>query len=166
MIPWVSFVGYSDSGKTTIVAKMVAIFKERGYRVAAIKHAAHGYDMDVPGKDSWQHYRAGADQVILAGVESISSHQRCAEPPSLIDALSLVKDVDIILVEGFKSEAGPKIEIIRQEKYSEPMANTSELLAIVSDVSLQTDVPVFEHEKLDLLADFLANHLHLARGAQ
>lgn len=164
MIPWVSFIGYSDSGKTTIVAKMVAIFKERGFRIAAIKHAAHGYDMDVPGKDSWQHYRAGADQVVLAGADSISLHRRCLVPPDLMDAIGFIQEVDFILVEGFKNEPGPKIEIMRQEKFSERIATAPELIAVVSDIDLNIDVPVFEFEKLDLLADLLIDHFHLKKN--
>lgn len=161
MIPWVGFVGYSDSGKTTVVARMVAIFKQRGYRIAAVKHAAHGYDMDVPGKDSWQHYQAGADQVVLAGAECISMHQRFLEPPALIDALSLIKEVDIILVEGFKTEPGPKIEIIRRNKMNERIVSRSDLLAIVSDADPRSDVPVFGYEQLEQLADFLIGHFGL-----
>lgn len=164
MIPWVSFVGYSDSGKTTIVAKMVAIFSERGYRIAAIKHAAHGYDMDVPGKDSWQHYQAGAEQVVLAGTESISLHKRCATPPVLEDALALVKEADFILVEGFKSEPGPKIEIIRRDKSGERIAQASELIAIVSDMVIQVDIPVFGFDQLERLADYLVDHLGITRS--
>jgi molybdopterin-guanine dinucleotide biosynthesis protein MobB len=138
---------------------MVAIFKQRGFRVAAIKHAAHGYDMDVPGKDSWLHYQAGADQVVLAGAESISMHQRCLKPPVLIDALSLIREVDIILVEGFKTEPGPKIEIIRRDKMNERIVASSELLAIVSDAAPRSDAPVFEYEQLNSWQIFLLDTL-------
>ncbi|MEN6460321.1 MAG: molybdopterin-guanine dinucleotide biosynthesis protein B [Syntrophomonas sp.] len=155
MTPIIGFVGYSNSGKTLVVASMIKILSSRGYRVASLKHASHGYDMDVPGKDSWQHYESGAEKVVVVGPSSFMVHQRCSAPPALNDILSMVNDVDIILLEGFKSEPVPKVVIIREEVQTEVIKIDSEALAVVSDMALKLDIPIFSFEQLDLLADYL-----------
>jgi len=156
MIPVVGFVGYSNSGKTTIVSRLVSILKNRGYRVAAIKHASHGYDMDMPGKDSWQHFEAGADQVLVIGPESYSHHHR--GPANLLDILNRISDVDIILVEGFKSEPVPKIEIISKDDPTRRIHLGEYLQAVVSSEDPHGSVPWFDSDDLNPLADFLAEH--------
>lgn len=155
MIPTVGFVGYSNSGKTTVVSRLVTILKNRGYRVAAIKHASHGYDMDVPGKDSHQHFDAGADQVVLVGPESFSHHHR--GPSQLSDIIGKISDVDIILVEGFKGEPIPKIEIISQNNPDQRIALGDHLQAVISSQDPHDSVPWFAPDDLNQLAEFLIN---------
>lgn len=155
MIPIIGFVGYSNSGKTLVVANMIKILSKRGYRVAAIKHASHGYDMDVPGKDSWQHYESGAEKVVLVGPSSYTMHQRCSVLPSLNDVLSTVTGVDLILLEGFKTESVSKVVIIRKESPSNYLEINSDTLAVVSDMPGDFDVPLFSFEQLDSLADLI-----------
>ncbi|MDD2619688.1 MAG: molybdopterin-guanine dinucleotide biosynthesis protein B [Syntrophomonadaceae bacterium] len=155
MIPVIGFVGYSNSGKTMVVSSMIKILSKRGYRVAAIKHASHGYDIDIPGKDSWQHYESGAQKVIVVGPSSFTIHQRCPTPPELNDILSTVSDVDLILLEGFKHEPHPKIVIIREEYQPEKIGINHEVLAVVSDARANYDIPLFSFEQLDSLADLL-----------
>lgn len=155
MIPTVGFVGYSNSGKTTVVSRLVTILKNRGYRVAAIKHASHGYDMDAPGKDSRQHFDAGADQVVVVGPESFSHHHR--GPSELSDILGKINHVDIILVEGFKGEPIPKIEIISQDNPGHRIELGDRLQAVISSQDPHDSVPWFAPNDLEQLADFLIN---------
>jgi len=156
MVPVVGFVGYSNSGKTTIVSKLVSTLKYRGYRVAAIKHASHGYDMDMPGKDSWQHYSAGADQVVVVGPESFTHHHRGSA--KLLDIIKGISDVDIILVEGFKAEPIPKIEILSQDEPERRIPLDGYLQAVISPLALHEDVPCFNPDDLASLTDFIADH--------
>lgn len=153
MIPVIGFVGYSNSGKTTTVSRLVSILKQRGYRVAAIKHASHGYDMDVPGKDSRQHFDAGAEQVIVVGPDSFSHHHR--GHADLMDVIKCISDVDIILVEGFKGEPIPKIEIFSQDTPGQRIPLGEDLQAVISFQKDLGTVPCFDPNDLDGLANFL-----------
>ncbi|MEN6389211.1 MAG: molybdopterin-guanine dinucleotide biosynthesis protein B [Syntrophomonas sp.] len=156
-IPVIGFFGYSNSGKTTVVAHLIKILAGKGYRVAAIKHAAHGYDMDVPGKDSWQHFNAGAQKVMVVGPDSITTHERfITEPPlpSILERIKVGQDLDLILIEGFKSEPGPKIQVIRDKEAAYPDWNV-DLIATVSDEPFKEGIPSYSLEQLEKLADFL-----------
>lgn len=159
MIPVIGFVGYSNSGKTLVVANLIKILSSRGYRVAALKHASHGYEIDIPGKDSWQHYEAGAEKVVVIGPSSFTIHQRCSTPPTLNDVLGMINDVDLILLEGFKTEPVPKVVIIREEVQTEKIELNSETLAVVSDIDFELEIPLFSFEQLDLLVDYLLDIL-------
>lgn len=139
------------------MAKLIKLLTSRGYRVAAVKHAAHGYDMDIPGKDSWQHFRAGAETVVLVGPDSMTVHERKSEEPRLDDALDIInchQDIDLVLVEGFKSEPGPKIQIVRGDDFI-PEDLDPNSVAIVSDSPLPLELPCFYAQNLDPLADFI-----------
>ncbi len=160
LVPVIGFFGYSNSGKTTVVAKLVKILTTRGYRVAAIKHAAHGYDMDVPGKDSWQHFRAGAETVVLVGPDSMTMHKRTRTESGLVEAVEMIKndpDIELILVEGFKSQPGPKIQILRGEGYTDEDID-QQAIAVVCDGPLPIAPPCFYSHNLDPLADFIVAH--------
>lgn len=154
MIPFVSLVGYSNSGKTTVMASLIRIIKQRGYRVAAVKHASHGYTMDPSGSDSWHYAQAGADQVVVAGPESITTHEFVPNL-NLKDILDRIKNVDVILVEGFKNQPGPKIEIFRSGISADRVPGDDKLLAVVSDTPIAGDSPVFSFGQLEELADFI-----------
>jgi molybdopterin-guanine dinucleotide biosynthesis protein B len=157
MIPVLGFVGYSNSGKTTVVAKLTGILTEMGYQVAVIKHASHGYEMDIPGKDSWQHYQAGAQQVIVVGPDSMSVHERTPNEKALGDVLRKVNNVDFILVEGFKNESGPKIEIVRDPN-SPRIPASPDMIAVISDLPLHADVPIFRLDQLQAAAIFIIEY--------
>lgn len=158
MVQIIGFVGYSDSGKTTVVSTLIEILKRRNYKVAAIKHAAHGYDLDVPGKDSWRHCQAGADTVITVGSDSYTIHERVDSPPSLESVLKKIVGVDFILIEGFKNEPGSKVEIIRRESFEKRIPGNHGLVAVVSDIELEGEIPCFGFAQLEDLADFLIAH--------
>lgn len=154
MIPAIGFVGFSNSGKTTVIASLTGILSRRGYKVAAVKHASHGYDVDIPGKDSWQHFQAGAQKVIVVGPGSLTSHERFDREPELSEILKNINNVDVILIEGFKNEPGPKVEIIRDPE-SPRVHPEGNMVAVVSDHPIADDVPRFASHELDKLADFI-----------
>ncbi|MGI5911025.1 MAG: molybdopterin-guanine dinucleotide biosynthesis protein B [Syntrophomonadaceae bacterium] len=151
----IRFVGYSDSGKTTVVSNLIKILKRRGYRVAAIKHAAHGYNVDIPGKDSWLHYQAGADKVVTVGPESLTTHERIDFPLSLGAVLKRISEVDFILIEGFKNEGGSMVEVVRQESLERRITYNRDLAAIVSDIEFAETVPRFTFDQMEELVDYL-----------
>ncbi len=98
-IPIVCVVGRSKSGKTTLLEKMIILLKQRGYRVATIKHHSHrGFDMDVPGKDTWRHARAGSDHVIIAAPDKVATIRRVSVEPTLDALAATIAEVDIILI--------------------------------------------------------------------
>lgn len=160
MIPLIFIAGYANSGKTTVAERLVRSLKAREYRVAAIKHAAHGYKSDAEGKDSWRYYEAGADSVAIVGPDAYTLHRRCRQRPVLNDILVEIKNVDIIIVEGFKSEPGPKIEVYREDSNQIRLPANSEIVAVVSDVLLGEQVPCFTFEQTEELAEFvIANYV-------
>lgn len=101
----VGFVGFSESGKTTLATRVAAELTRRGFRVAALKDAHHGFDMDKPGKDSWRYREAGASQVIVRSDRRWAMLVETPEQPSVEELLARFSDVDVILVEGFKTRA-------------------------------------------------------------
>jgi molybdopterin-guanine dinucleotide biosynthesis protein MobB len=138
---------------------LIRILKRKGYKVAAIKHAAHGYTMDSPGTDSWHYAEAGADKVVIVGPGSYTIHEFYEDNKSLQEVLGKIKEVDIVLVEGFKGESGLKIEIYRQGYSSGRIDLGGNLVAVVSDISLSGDIPCFSFDQLEGLADFILTML-------
>jgi molybdopterin-guanine dinucleotide biosynthesis protein MobB len=156
LIPYVHLVGYSDAGKTTLTADLIRLLKKRGYRVAAVKHAAHGYTADPPGTDSWCYAQAGADRVAIIGPDSYTIHYFNSPNHPLESILASFADMDLILVEGFKNAAGPKIEVFRQGMSAGRIPGMDSRLAVVSDVKLAEE-NCFLFSELDQLADFLVH---------
>ncbi len=104
MVPVVSFFGYSGSGKTSLLVRVIPVLKEHGWRVAVIKHAHHGFDIDIPGKDSHRFSEAGSDIVALSSPQKLAIIERTNSEYSLEQLLPLVAEkADIVLVEGFKN---------------------------------------------------------------
>lgn len=135
MIPVVSIVGKSNSGKTTLIEKMIGELVRRGYRVATIKHNRHGFEMDHEGKDSWRHKQAGARTTVIASplrVAVVEDVDRDLDIGEL--AGRYIRDVDIILSEGFKENPFPKIEVNRSEMNQALLCSPADnLLAVCSD---------------------------------
>jgi molybdopterin-guanine dinucleotide biosynthesis protein B len=155
MIPVVSFVGYSNSGKTTVLTQVVRELKSRGYRIAVIKHDAHSFSMDIPGKDTAKHAEAGADIVCISSPGKLAYIEaRQAEMP-LAEVIHRIQDVDMILTEGYKHERKPKIEVFRAAAGQPLLGPGPDLLATVSDTPLYPDIRHFSPEQIFLLADFL-----------
>jgi molybdopterin-guanine dinucleotide biosynthesis protein B len=155
MVPIVSFVGKSNSGKTTVIEKLLPVLKARGYRIAVIKHAAHGFEIDRRGKDSFRHKAAGADAVLVASPGRVALVKD--EPyAGLAPLQSYVPDMDLIITEGFKSEHCPKIEVLRAERGGRFLCTDNrDLIALVTDLPSSMNVPVFGLEDIEPLADFI-----------
>ena len=154
--PVVSIIGYSGSGKTTLLEKLIRELKQRGYQLAVIKHHHHrGLRLDEPGKDTWRFARAGADHVVLAGPDRVAHLQTFAEEPPLEELVSHIRDVDIVLTEGYKHANTPKIEISRGKPEPLLTAVSDDLVAIASDRVFDLAVPQFGLEDVHQLADFI-----------
>jgi molybdopterin-guanine dinucleotide biosynthesis protein B len=114
------FAGRSNSGKTTLIERLIPVLTEAGYRVATVKHAGHGFELDTEGKDSWRHKRAGASAVVVLSKGSMAMFADVAEEMKVEEVREqfLDKDLDLIIAEGWKSEGYPKIAVVREETYS------------------------------------------------
>ncbi|MDA8126732.1 MAG: molybdopterin-guanine dinucleotide biosynthesis protein B [Deltaproteobacteria bacterium] len=156
----VSFVAKSGTGKTTLLEKVIVRLKEKGYRVGAIKHDAHSFDIDHPGKDSHRLTSAGADTMLISSPEKLALVKRHSASPPIEELLEhYFTDTDIVLTEGFKMGALPKIELHRKERSATLICRGGEhdptLLAVASDEPLQLDVPVLDLNDAGAVADFL-----------
>ena len=157
MIPVISIIGRSNTGKTTLVEKLVPEFCRRGYRVATIKHAAGGFEIDREGKDSWRHKKAGAYKTILispTGMALLEVLEREYSVEELIDLY--IKDADVILLEGHKNNPYPKIEVLRKNLEPLHRAGKEDLwIAVVGDEKHGVGIPHFQVGEIQKLADLL-----------
>jgi len=156
----VSFVAKSGTGKTTLLEKVIAQLKERGYKVGVVKHDAHRFDIDHPGKDSHRLTAAGADTMLISSPEKLALVKQHAEsPPIEVLLATYFNDVDIVLTEGFKKSSMPKIEINRQERSATLLCRGEEhdptLVAVASDAKLELDVPVLDLNDAEAVASFI-----------
>jgi molybdopterin-guanine dinucleotide biosynthesis protein B len=156
-IPIVSIVGRSNTGKTTLMVKLITELKRRGYRVATIKHNIHGFDIDHEGKDSWRHKKAGALVTVIASPHSVAVIEdvdRDYEISELRDRY--IRDVDIILSEGFKGNPFPKIEVFRSVLKHEPLCTKEDnLIAVAGDRPLGRGVPCLDLDDVGGLVDLI-----------
>ena len=157
MIPIVSIVGRSDSGKTTLVEKLVRQLVSRGYRVATIKHDVHGFDMDHEGKDSWRHKKAGARMSVISSPWKIGIVEDVEKDHTLAEIRErYVHGVDIILSEGYKGNHHPKIEVLRSAMNHELLCSREDnLLAIASDIKVDIGVPCLDINDAAGLVDII-----------
>jgi molybdopterin-guanine dinucleotide biosynthesis protein B len=157
MIPIISIVGKSDSGKTTLIEKLVPELTLRGYRIATVKHDVHGFEVDREGKDSWRHKQAGAHTVVIASPHKVALIRDVEKDLTLEEIREkLIQDVDLILSEGYKKDIQPKIEIFRKEKHKELLCTKEDnLVAIVSDQKFDIGVSCFFPEDIEGVADFI-----------
>jgi molybdopterin-guanine dinucleotide biosynthesis protein B len=157
----VSFVAAaSNSGKTTLIEKVVRILKARGMRVAVIKHASSGFDIDKPGKDSWRFQNAGADEVLLVGPDKIALMKNIRQELSSQELEKMVPDADIVIHEGFKRTAVNKIEVFRHGvSGSQPLCmEDASFLALVSDKPFDVFIPRFDLNDANGVAEFLVKY--------
>ncbi len=157
MIPIISIVGKSDSGKTTLIEKLVPELNQRGYRIATVKHDIHGFEVDREGKDSWRHKQAGAHTVVISSPRKVALIRDVEKDLTLAQLREkLIQDVDLILSEGYKKDIQPKIEIFRKEKHKELLCSKEDnLIAIVSDKKFNMDVPCFSLDDIKGVVDFI-----------
>jgi len=154
----VSFVAASsNSGKTTLIEKVVRILKDRGLRVAVIKHASKGFELDRPGKDSWRFRKAGADAVMLVGPDDVALMKKTERQPSSEELELWAGDVDIVIREGFKQEGSNRIEVFRGGVSGElPLCvDDRSIIALVSSVPIVVAVPRFDWNDAVSVADFI-----------
>lgn len=155
MPPIVSIVGHSQSGKTTLIEKLIPELKSRGYRVATVKHTHHEATFDEPGKDSWRHIHAGSDATILSSQNQlVLIKPGCSD--DVINEISVLlgEDYDIIIVEGLRQGNAPKIEVHRKEMVP-LLADISQRIAIATNEPLETKTRQFPLDDVTGLADFL-----------
>lgn len=157
MIPIVSIVGKSDSGKTTFIERLLPELVKRGYRVATVKHDVHGFEVDQEGKDSWRHKQAGAHTTVIASPQKVALIRDVDRDLTLAEIREmLIQDVDLILSEGYKKDHQPKIEIFRKEKHRELLCTKEDnLVAIVSNQAFDVGVPCFSLDDPKGVADFI-----------
>ncbi len=153
MLPTLCIVGPSKVGKTELIEKLLVELKERGYKVATIKHAPRGFDLDKPGKDSWRYTQAGVDTLVLSSPEKLALIKNVDHDLSLAEISKLLgEDFDIILAEGFRKSKRPKIEVHR--KGFEP-PGAKGVIALVSDEILDISIPQFSLEDTAGLTSFI-----------
>ncbi len=155
----IGLAGWSGSGKTTLVTSVIPVLVRRGLKVATVKHAHHEFDIDRPGKDSWLHREAGACEVaIVSSRRWAIVHELGGEKePPLADVLQKLSPVDLVIVEGFKRHAHPKLEVYRAS-LGKPLLHPEDdcIVAIATDAPLpQAEVPVLMLSNIEGIADVL-----------
>ena len=156
-VPILSFVGRSNSGKTTLIERVIPELVRAGYKVATVKHAGHGFDLDTEGKDSWRHKRAGACATVIACPTRVALIEDLERDQTLGEIRDkYIKGADVILAEGYKGNPFPKIEVFRSELKRELLCGKEDnLLAIASDTKLDTGVPCFDINDIQSIADLI-----------
>lgn len=150
--------GWKNAGKTGLMERLVTEITSRGYSVSTVKHAHHSFDVDHEGKDSHRHRVAGAREVLLASRNrfALMHELRTEDEPNLEALLNRLSPVDLVLVEGYKRDAHPKIEAHRAETGNPLIArNDPTVRAVASDTLLDLDRPVFDLNDTKAVADFI-----------
>ena len=154
----ISFVAAaSGSGKTTLIEKIVTILKSKGLRVAVIKHASAGYDLDKPGKDSWRFQQAGADTVLLFGPGKMAIMKKLHVDPSLDELERMAGDADVVIMEGYRKKGAHRIEVFRSGVSGDtPLCRDDpSYAALVSDTPFNVPVPRFELNDVEGIVKFI-----------
>jgi molybdopterin-guanine dinucleotide biosynthesis protein B len=162
--PAFGFAGYSGSGKTTLMEGVIPVLVGQGRRVSVIKHTHHAVDLDRPGKDSYRHRAAGACEVLLASATRWALlHELRGEPEPELDALiARLRDCDLVLVEGFKRQPIPRIEVRRAGDERAPLfPGDPHIVAVATDSSADTRLPVFPLTDYNSIAAFILRRLGL-----
>ncbi len=158
----IGLAGWSGSGKTTLISKVIPCLLSRGLRVSTLKHAHHGFDLDKPGKDSFVHRESGATEVIISSARrwAILHELRDEEEWNMADLVAKMSPVDLVLVEGFKRDKFPKLEIHRAVN-GKPLLHSEDpgIVAIAADTPLpNATVPVVDLNDIEKIADLLLKH--------
>jgi len=168
----IGLAGWSGSGKTTLITKVIPSLIARGCKVSTLKHAHHGFDLDQPGKDSFMHRTAGATEVVISSARRFALLHELREEQEwdLPDLMAKLSPVDLVLVEGFKRDAFPKLEVHRAAN-GKPLIHPDDphIVAIASDQPLpQAKVPVVDLNDIERIVDVLLRHAtplqHAARA--
>jgi molybdopterin-guanine dinucleotide biosynthesis protein B len=157
----IGFAGWSGAGKTTLIVKLIPELNRRGLSVSTIKHAHHNFDLDQPGKDSYEHRAAGAEEVVVASANRVALMRelRGAPEPSLDELLRLLKNVDLVLVEGFKRDPLPKIEVSRAANGKPPLyPDDRNIVGLISDSDPSGRLPHASIDDIGRAADLVLAH--------
>lgn len=171
-VPVLGFAGYSGSGKTTLIRQLLPLLRQQGTRAAVVKHAHHEFDIDTPGKDSYEIRKAGATQIIVGSAHRWALITETdgapeAELPVFLARLDL-SGTDLILVEGFRDVAFPKIELLRAAEAREPFyLNDDYVIAVASDAPLPATaaIPSFALHDANAIAGFIVDYCGRAVAA-
>jgi molybdopterin-guanine dinucleotide biosynthesis protein B len=159
------FAGWSGSGKTTLIEKLIPLFVQRGHKVSLVKHAHHSFDVDQPGKDSYRHRHAGCSEVLVTSSKRwVLMHElRGAPEPGFPELLESVSPCDLLLVEGFKREKLPKLEVYRAS-VGESLLHPQDpnIVGIASDAKVDTKLPQFDLNDVPAIAGFILKQVGLA----
>ena len=157
--PVISIVSKKNSGKTTLLEKLIPELKQRGYRVGTIKHDTHDFEIDHEGKDTWRHKRAGAASVVISSPRKISLIRDVEKEMSIDDIVEqFFGETDLVITEGYKKAGQPQIEVFRSKAHNTPLhvkGQKSSLQAVVSDIQVDLDVPCFDINDVKAIADFI-----------
>ncbi|HEX3163369.1 MAG TPA: molybdopterin-guanine dinucleotide biosynthesis protein B [Pseudolabrys sp.] len=151
----IGLAGWSGAGKTTLLARIIPHFLKEGLRVSVIKHAHHSFDVDVPGKDSWVHRQSGAAEVLVSSGQrwALMHELRGAAEPRLPELLKKMSPVDLVVVEGFKSEPHRKIEVHRAANGKAMLfPDDPAIVGIATDAALETALPVVHLDDIPAIA--------------
>jgi molybdopterin-guanine dinucleotide biosynthesis protein B len=158
------FAGYSGSGKTTLIERLIPLFTARGLTVSLIKHAHHTFDIDQPGKDSYRHRHAGCTEVLVSSSRrwALMHELRGAPEPGLAEQIARLSPCDLLLVEGFKREPIPKLEVYRAE-VGEALIHPHDpnVVAVASDAPVATRLPRLDLNAPAPIAEFILGHVGL-----
>jgi molybdopterin-guanine dinucleotide biosynthesis protein B len=159
MPPIISIVGKSGSGKTKIVEALIKNFKQRGYRVGTIKHHSHGdFEIDIPGKDSWRHARAGSDLVVISSPVKLAMIKKMEKEASLDQIVNeLMQEVDVVLTDGYNRERKPRVIIAQSKGDLELFSRDCEVIAVVCDGGIETKIPIFSFKEISNLTSLIEN---------
>ena len=156
-------IGWKNSGKTSLMERLVADITGRGFSVSTVKHVHHSVDLDQPGKDTFRHRQAGAREVVLASADRLAILVEHRGPePELPEVLARLAPVDLVLVEGYKRDAHPKVEVWRAET-GQPLIQTADPLvrAVATDAALSLPVPVLDLNDTGAVAGFILREVGL-----
>jgi molybdopterin-guanine dinucleotide biosynthesis adapter protein len=158
----IGLAGWSGSGKTTLLTKLIPLLTGRGLKVATLKHAHHAFDVDHPGKDSYEHRKAGASEVIVSSARRwVQIHETAGQPEAtLAELLRRITPCDLVVVEGFKRESHPKLEVFREALGRPPLHVTDKrIVAVASDRAFpNAGVPVVNLDDIAGIAEIIVAH--------
>ncbi len=157
--------GWSGSGKTTLVKQVIPSLISRGLSVSTIKHTHHNFDIDKPGKDSYEHRVAGAQEVVITGAArwALLHENRGEAEPSIDDMLGRMAPVDLVLIEGFKSYPHPKMEVYRPE-VGKPLlcVDDPSIVAVATTTELEVEIPRLPLNDIEKITDFIVDYCDFA----
>jgi molybdopterin-guanine dinucleotide biosynthesis protein B len=157
----IGVAGWSGAGKTTLLTRLIPHLVAQGVRVSTLKHAHHEFDVDVPGKDSWRHREAGAAEVMVSSGKrwALMHELRGADEPKLPELLGRMSPVDLVIVEGFKRERHPKIEVYRAANGKPPLfPDDPHVVGLATDTAFETTLPMAQLDDIPAIAIMALNH--------